>query len=1022
MAVNNNFVGGYNPYTQGLASSQGLVSQVPAPAPSMSLLEQKLAEISAKNEEKSVVTGLAGTNLPNFNENLLDVAQSSIYQAGSHLYDIVSDQNRTNQEILELSDAKAGLSAQGRERMVSAPQQLVADELGQGNYWEAAKKLPGAALGTIADSAGSVAEIGGTAAALAVGTAAAPAIAGAVGLAALGKKLYSGVKVADKVVDAVDTAKKAGIVAKTANVTKAALKAAPKAAAQVSVATADMTQRQVNTYQENFGEAPSTERVIGMYASNLGTMIFQPGIVKGLFVPAFKKQIKGEIKDIAKNLVKGSNMVKLGSRVGSGIVKVGAAGLAEGTQEYMQSWVEVLNTQLGPEDTGKFIEAVSREIGDKDNQLQALLGGYLGTAAGAGIRSATTVPAVATGGALDLTKATAKGTVGVTKAVVGKGLAMGADMSARAGAKILTPENRAELREEKARDKRIGDQKIAGFQTQIDSIEKATTVEEFMSDDYVNEKLAESGEWTVEELRDPKVLEKAKRSIIAGLKKNQSTIKGTIEKDSYAKALGNIKENTVEIASSGVTAVTEAAKAVVKATNTEKLVAMVEGIGVASVKAVKEMETGAARGVLNLALTGSASSAKNVIESAKNLEVADIDRIVTVLSEKEQTKGTVKLVKDLKNLAVNKVRALKEASKDKGTLTTLSNILPDIANIASSTGITADQSDSVLHTLSTALKSKIGDVDTLEVVEAAVAKYKESASSKGAGNKVTVAALDKRLAAQSKRIRQPLRTAAKKAIATAMESVTSVGVLPYLKDTPAVSAISDLLETNPTLQEFKEKASKIIAAAPKLEDMPDMSTEEGAAQVNASLTKAYESAGKTIADASNTLQELALGKTAVAANKAKAAEKTTKEEEASSTLDKEKQSKTLANLEEHMASVESSISSTDNAKLSEVMVTEEFPAAAMAIFVKAGVTTKAEAVALVSKYPTLSKSATMAAAIDKAFPEAKTESVVTEDALDTDEDTEYLSGETEMDVVSEMVLTDEESDAIYLKENKFCTL
>jgi len=1022
MAVNNNFVSGYNPYTQGLASSQGLASQVQAPAPALSLLEQKLADISAKSEEKVAATGLAGSDLGRFDENYWDVAQSSVYQAGGHISDLVTGNVRTNQEVLAAGDKFAGLSAQGRERMVTAPQERVASELGQGNYLGAVAELPGAAMGTIADSAGSIAEIGGTAAALAVGAAVAPAVAGAVGLASLGKKLYSGVKVADKAIDAVGAAKKVGMLAKTAKVTKGAIKAAPKAAAQVSVATADMTQRQVNTYRENFGEAPSTERVIGMYASNLGTMVFQPGIVKGLFVPAFAKSVKSEIKTIAKNIVEGSNLVELGFRVGKGIARVGAAGLAEGTQEYVQSWVEVLNTKVGPEDTGKFLEAVSREIGDEDNQLQALLGGYLGTAAGAGIRATTAVPAVAAGGSLDLTKATAKGTVGVTKAVVGKGLAMGADMSARAGAKLLTPENRAELREEKARDKRIGDQKIAGFQTQIDNIEKATTVEELMSDSYVNEKLAESGEWTVEELRDPKVLEKAKSSIISGLKKNQSTIKGAIEKDSYAKALGNIKENTAEIASSGVTAVTEAAKAVVKATNTEKLVAMVEGIGVASVKAVKEMETGAARGVLNLALTGSASSAKNVIESAKNLEVADIDRIVTVLSEKEQTKGTVKLVKDLKNLSVNKVRALKEASKDKGTLTTLSNMLPDIANIVSSTGITADQSDSVLHTLSTALKSKIGDVDTLEVVEAAVAKYKESASSKDAGNKVTVAALDRRLAAQSKRIRQPLRTAAKKVIATAMESVTSVGVLPYLKGTPAISAISDLLETNPTLQEFQEKAAKIIAAAPKLEDMPDMSTEEGAAQVNASLTKAYESAGKTIADASNTLQELALGKTAVAANKAKAAEKTTKEEETSSSVDKEKQSKTLANLEEHMASVESSISSTDNAKLSEVTVTEGFPAAVMAMFVKAGVTAKAEATALVSKYPTLSKSATMAAAIDKAFPEAKTESVVTEDALDTDEDTEYLSGETEMDVVSEMVLTDEESDAIYLKENPVCPL
>jgi hypothetical protein len=926
-----------------------------------SLAENKTASLAALMVEKekrlapapvvsplfNTDTGTVSAGLAGGGENYWDVAQSSVYQAGSHLYDIVSDTDRTNQEILELSDAKAGLSAQGRERMVTAPQQLVADELGQGNYWEAAKKLPGAALGTIADSAGSVAEIGGTAAALAVGTAAAPAIAGAVGLAALGKKLYSGVKVADKVVDAVDTAKKAGIVAKTANVTKAALKAAPKAAAQVSVATADMTQRQVNTYQENFGEAPSTERVIGMYASNLGTMIFQPGIVKGLFVPAFKKQIKGEIKDIAKNLVKGSNMVKLGSRVGSGIVKVGAAGLAEGTQEYMQSWVEVLNTQLGPEDTGKFIEAVSREIGDKDNQLQALLGGYLGTAAGAGIRSATTVPAVAAGGAVDLTKATAKGTVKVASKVAGKVATMATDSTKRASYKLLSEEERTVLRETDARDKVVADQKVEGLQTRIDTIDKASSIDDLMADPVLASKVKEiaGDNTTTEELAQPKMLTKIKAKLIAETKGEQGIIKTAAYSSEKARLLSKVGSNVAD-------AVSTKAKKLLKDVPVEQIVESVKDMSEKSVAAVKGIRSSTARGVIELGMREGMKSSNTIVAAAKDMEVTDLKKVVTVLTENNPELGA-----KLKKTYDAKVKALKEVGQLNDKDINAKTVDVVLQEVAASSSVSNNQAASVFSKITEAVNGKITDIAALDIVEAAVTKYKESESFKSGENKASMDVLDRRLAKQSKKLNNSLVQQAKDKSAEVVSKITEKGVLPYIKDTVAASKIADLLDTNPTIQEFKTKAKELIAKLPDLKGMPDITTPEGMAEFDASVEKAYNASTEAVTSAAKVVKDAVVGKDAEPSELYKGLQKTLKGTDAAVTaLDEESREGILS----------SSLAPELVSKLKNI-----------------GLSTLSEVQEFLSSYPVLSKSATIDALIKKEFP-SENENTFNEEASDAE--------------------------------------
>jgi hypothetical protein len=923
MATNNNFVGGYNPYTQGLAS-QGL-----APVQVPSLLDQKLADIAAKSEEKKVATGLAGSDLGRFDENYWDVAQSSVYQAGSHLYDIVSDTNRTNQEILELSDAKAGLSAQGRERMVTAPQQLVADELGQGNYLQAAMNLPGAAFGTIADSAGSIAEIGGAAAALSLGAVAAPVVAGAVGLASLGNKLMKGVKVVDKAADAVESA---GVASKLAKVSKEAIKAAPKAAAQVSVATADMTQRQVNTYRENFGEDPSTERVVGMFAGNLSTMIFQPGIVKGLFVPAFKKQIKGEIKDIAKNLVKGSNMLQLGKRVASGMSKMGAAGLAEGTQEYMQSWVEVLNTKVGPEDTGKFIEAVSREIGDKDNQLQALLGGYLGTAAGAGIRSVTTVPAVAVGGAVDLTKATAKGTVKVASKVAVKGASMASDAAARKSYDVLSEEDRIVLRETDTRDKAVADQKVANLQTRIDIIEEAKSVEDLMADPVLAKKVKDlaGDNTTTEELATPKMLAKIKAKLSAEAKGEQATIK--------ASAYGTVKARLLaKVGSNVANSVSAKAKKLLKDVPVDQIIESVKDMSKKSVAAVKGIRSSTARGVVDLGMREGMKSSNTIVAAAKDMEIGDLKKVVTVLTEHNPELGA-KLSKTLDD----KVKALKNLGQLNNNDINESTVDVMLKEVAVSSSVTDDQANSVFKTLSETINGRITDIPALEIVEAAVAKYKESKSFKSGANKASMAVLDRRLSYRSDKLRNPLVQQVKTKSTELISKITDKGVLPYIKDTVAASKVADLLETNPTIQEFKTKAKELIAKLPNLEGMPDITTPEGMAEFDASIEKAYNASTEAVTTAAKAVKDVVAGKGDGTSSKRTSLKSTLKSMDGiASSLDAD--------------SREATISTTVAPRI-------------VAQLKEAGLTTLSEVQDFLSDYPAISKSASISALVNKSFP------------------------------------------------------
>lgn len=794
MAGSDVFANARNPYTRGLAFQRP-----------KSLAETKLDSLAAGTEAKiarldpaaAVEAEMdkyqeiasrysAGAN----SENMWDVAESSMYQAGSHLYDIFSDEKRTNQSILESSDLKAGLSAQGRDRMVTQPQSRVADDIAEGNYLGAAGSALLAAPATIADSAGSIAEIAGTAAAIGAAGLVAPIAAPVLGLAALGKKVYGAAKTADKVVDAVDAAKD---ISKIAKVTKSAIKAAPKAAAQVSVATADMTQRQVNTYRENFGEDPSTGKVIGFYAGNMSTMIFQPGIVKNLFIPSFNKGLKGSITGVVKNLVKGASITGLAKRVGSGITKVGASGLAEGTQEYVQSWVEVINTEIGPKDAGNFLDAVAREIGDKDNQLRAVLGGYLGFGAGAGIKSATTVPAVAAGTALDVTKATAKGAGYVAKAV---SISV-AKKTAKNASKYLSKAQTQEIKDKHAAKKVIHTQLEKDNNSKIAEIHKAKTFEDIKNEEVRNRFSAVA---KTDELSDPKVFKKVKAATLASYKSDTAA--------SLAKTTADHLANIVVAeAKRAGKAVIEASKYVgVTQERVDASIAYVNAkskiIKEATINELKNIPESATRGLVTKALVYGAeksSEAYKVLEKEANEHAPEAIRRIADTLKKDMPAVSAKL----HNLANKKERTnsiLKEGTaSDVSSVKTLSASVKDVYQRNSIHNSTPSKSAAVGHDLLAESKNTIEDIDTVEYLEKVLGVYEADSSyvgqAEGSLSKSTVDGIRSKLAARKAELKDTVVEKAKDKVKAAAKYVDPALETASAAVKSAVKYVDDAIES-----------------------------------------------------------------------------------------------------------------------------------------------------------------------------------------------------------------------------------
>lgn len=758
----------------------GLAEELAQP----SLAQQKNLSVSISNVEKKRALdpqqALADEAAQQDGAQLIDIAESSVRQGYEQLKDFFSGGSRSNVDIAREADIASGVTPEGRKITVGDPQEKVIQSLAKGNYLDAAGQALLAGPATLADSAQVIPE-------LAIGTAT-TAIGGR---ALAGRRIKKAKEGIGKIFDRVDEAR-ANLAKNAAAAGKKpvtdVLKAIPKAAGQVSLATADITQRQVNDFRELHGVDPTREEAATMYAINLATMLPTPSIIKNLFIPDFKKQIKTEVGTLVKNIKGGSNFKQIMSRVVDGTKKVTKAGGAEAGQEYFQTWAEAINVQLGPKERETFWKSIQEVIGDEDNQLQALAGSFLGGGAGATARATVSVPAVVAGATVDTAKGTAKTAVKGTVAAV-KQVAKGTTALANNAAfKVLSQEERDVIASEFGSRKEIVNAKLAEFKDAVDTVKAATTIETLRENpdirDVVNARQEELG-IAEEDLGNRKTLEKLKAGVIRAYRGDAALLKTELATSNVAAVAKKSAENVTSAA-------TDAAVATVKAVSpgAKAVLESVKQFGDKAVKAAKEIRSSTALGIIEIAANAGKEETKTILEAAKTLSLDDLQRTTAVVSEMNPKLATsLQQVINKKNQALERTGVVVKSVVNKDTL---SKAIQEAAKLPK---LASDTVASISSVLNKTVAGKIEDLESLAQVES-VAKLIEQSKefkdqTKGAMSRDNMVIVKRKLDRSRARLEKEAALAARSVGEKVKDAVT-----PVVKDaTETVKKKADEVKT-----------------------------------------------------------------------------------------------------------------------------------------------------------------------------------------------------------------------------------
>ena len=725
---------------------------------------------------------------------LLDIAESSLYQGGMQLSDFVTGSRlRSNEEIQAAADAAAGVTPEARRELVEEPQQRVIESLAQGDYLGAIPEAIKAGPGTLAESAVFIPELAAGALLTNVG--------GKAIVKRRGKKALEG---AGKLFDRVKKTRGQKM-----------LEGVPKAAGQVSIATADLTQRQINDYRELHGVDPTREEAATMFALNMATMMIEPTIIKKLFIPDFKGQVGKEIKQLGANIVGGSNLRSIASRVTDGALKVTAAAGAEAGQEYFQTWAESLNVQMGPEQRQNFFQSALEIIGDKDNQLQALAASYLGGGAGGTARAAITAPAVAAGTAVDTTKGTAKVAAKTAKAAARTAAKPVRALADKAALEVLSEEELEVLKAEYETNKQVKDESIRNFESAVDVVKSAKSIQEIRDSDPEIAKVAaaaqQSANLTDEDLQSDRKFEGLKADIIRAYRGNIGLLKTELQAERFA-AVG--KKGAQNIATKSVRTAKAAMDAVAPAV--DQVIEEVQQYGKKAVEAVKEVRSSTALGMIEIAANAGKEDVKQIVEAAKSLSMDDLQRTASVISEIRP-----ELANQLNRVIQDKKRALERTGLRSKIITTAENLNPIIKDVAKVGKVAADKAAPVRQAINQAMASTIEDLDAVAQIETAINAVKETMSTESlAVMQRKLKRVKDRLSAEpttkekvTKAVKDTAETVVKKAAPVAKKATEKVAAkaAPKVKVSPAFEAVIQGVEK--TLKDPK-MAETIVGAAP----------------------------------------------------------------------------------------------------------------------------------------------------------------------------------------------------------------
>ena len=661
--------------------------------------------------------------------NLIDIAQSSVDTGYEVLKDFVTDETRPIEEIRAESDLLRGVTPEARERFVTGPTQEVMKStaaaslaLDEGRYFDALKQGGKAALqglkagpGLLADSANVVPEAIAGAALTAVGT--------PVGGAILGRRVKKGSDALERFKAGVSNMKKKMT---RGQMFKEAVKTLPKTAAQMSVVTAGMTQRMVADWEIEHGEEASFERKAAFFVGSLATMTGQGAIIKNLFVPNFKKEFVKEAKAAVATLKGTSSLKNVGRRVGEGLKKAFIAGGAEGGQEYAQTWVEIIGTSIGP-DKG-FLEGLKEATSDGDNQVEAAASIFLGAGAGATARTATAAPALVAGTAVDTAVGTVKTTAKVVGATAQKAGRVAQKLNNISAYTFLSKEERKQVQGAHESRKAVADVTIAKFDAAIETIDKANTFADLVDSDVKGfaQKIQRDNEITDQQMADPDVFsafkDKLSRKIKADKKVIDLTVEGSHAADIAVQSGKNITSKSVETAKAAMKAVDPGLQAVIKT---------IGKVSKEATKAVKELRSSTAYGMLELAGNAGTAEIKQIVEASKSLSMDDLNRVTGIMSEIRPD-----IAKKLEPIKRQKEKILKKTGIKRTDIINEENLSPIIKDVADRGGFDASEAARVSVEVDQATASNIEDLESLSAIEKAVDAIENSASFKNQVDKV----------------------------------------------------------------------------------------------------------------------------------------------------------------------------------------------------------------------------------------------------------------------------------------------
>ncbi len=764
--------------------------------PLLSLADQKLLDVSSKLTEKKIAQAPSEKLLPDGGVSaamarmqqggaeavgLGEIAKSSIYQGNTRLFDFLHGRTTDPEDLQRIADSVYGVTPEDRQRLVTNDQQEVMQSLAEGNYLDAFIGGVKAAPGTLADSANVVPDIAaGAAATILTGGAAAPVVAG--------QKLKKGAKLFDSIGNAIDSAKKQRT---RAQAVKEAAKTLPKTAGQMSIVTADITQGQIAEYEQEFGERPSAAHIAQMYGINLVTMTAEGGIIKNLFIPDFKKELKDEAIAVMQNVGSG-NLAHIGRRVGDAIKKVGKAAGAEAAQEYAQTWAEIINTSIGENES--FVGGLRRELSDADNRLQALAGSFLGFGAGGLARGAIAAPAVAAGTAVD----TAKGTIATAAKTTKKAASR---ISGELSYKVLSAEERQVIRDQYESEKVVFEQFEKKLQGDIDSVKKADTIADVRAVSPGVEKVAneiqQKLDMTDEDLTG-KNLFRLKDAVIRAAKADIATSKFALEAKPAAtvaaKSAKNIGAAADKAARKAVSAVSPGLEVIQQ--GLKDLGLTKENLD-AAIKATKEIRSSTALGVIELSAQAGKEQISQIKEAANTLSLDDLRRTRAVVAMNKAVNPEVQRILDTAVRA--KEKRLEETGGLKRTIVTGETLDPQVSDFVSRPSLQPDDVARASSVLGTQTASKIGDLPALEALEQLARLVENSAGFKnqtrGAPSTETIKVINTRLERARARIEKDIAQANKSAGTKAGEAAKA-----------AVDKVADVAE--PVTRAAKSAAKK----------------------------------------------------------------------------------------------------------------------------------------------------------------------------------------------------------------------